>query len=135
MEVQPEIEAGFGDLRRVIDEHGAGCGQARSVLCPTPRTDRGKRCGKDEGHRGWAIQQRRPAAAPTALLAEQTEDDWNGIALRSVLSPHETIEECCQLRIAIERKNVCDVLIRPDDHHAPPCAIDAAQGEDVIAAL
>src|SRR5580692_2812048 len=35
-------------------EHGARCGQARSVLCPTPRTDRRKRRGKDEGYRGRA---------------------------------------------------------------------------------
>ena len=53
--------------------------------------------------------------------------------LRSVLSRHEAIEECRELLIAIQRKNVRDVLVWPHDHHAPPFAIDAAQGKDVIA--
>ncbi len=35
--------------------------------------------------------------------------------------------------MAIERKNVRDVLVWPHDHHATPFAIDAAHGEDVIA--
>ena len=55
--------------------------------------------------------------------------------LRSVPSRHETIEECRELRMAIERKNVRDVLVWPHDHHATPFAIDAARGEDVIAAF
>src|SRR6188768_2839196 len=55
--------------------------------------------------------------------------------LRSLPSHHETIEECRELLIAIERKNVRDVLVGPHDHHAPPFAIDATHGEDVIAAF
>ena len=55
--------------------------------------------------------------------------------LRSLPSRHETIEECRELLIAIERKNVRDVLVWPHDHHATTFAIDPAHGENVVAAF
>ena len=48
---------------------------------------------------------------------------------------HEPIEIRRELRIAVERQNVRDELVRPHDHHAAPRAIDAAQGEDVLTAF
>src|SRR5438445_9253200 len=54
--------------------------------------------------------------------------------LRSALSRHEAIEECRERLIAIERKHVRDVLVWPHNHHAASLAIDAAHGEDVVAA-
>jgi hypothetical protein len=59
----------------------------------------------------------------------------SGLMMRSVPSRHETIEECRELLIAIERKNVRDVLVWPHDHHAPSFAINATHGEDVVAAF
>jgi hypothetical protein len=64
---------------------------------------------------------------------------WSGAdancTLRSVPSRHETIEECPELLIPIERKNMRDVLIWPHDRHATTFAIDPTHGEDVIAAF
>jgi hypothetical protein len=57
------------------------------------------------------------------------------LMMRSVPSRHETIEECRELLIAIERKNMRDVLVWPHDHHAPFFAINATHGEDVVAAF
>src|SRR5262245_3369227 len=50
-------------------------------------------------------------------------------------SYHEAVEECRELCMPIERKNVRDELVRPHDHHASPFAIDAAHREDVLATL
>ena len=64
---------------------------------------------------------------------------WSGAdancILRSVPSRHEAIEECRELLIPIERENMRDELVWSHDHHAAPFAIDAAHGEDVIAAF
>ena len=47
----------------------------------------------------------------------------------------EAVEKRSKLLKSIERENVRNVLVRPHDHHAPRLAIDAAHGEDVIAAF
>src|SRR5687767_9937366 len=48
---------------------------------------------------------------------------------------HKSIEERRELRIPIEWQHVRDELVRSHDHHAAPFAIDAAHGEDVLAAF
>ena len=45
------------------------------------------------------------------------------------------IEKCRELSMAIERKNMRDVLVRSHDDHAACVPIDAAHREDVVAAL
>ena len=52
-----------------------------------------------------------------------------------VRSRHEAIEESRKLLMAIERKNVRDILVRPRDHHATRFAINATHAEDVVAAF
>src|SRR5438876_9795861 len=55
-------------------------------------------------------------------------------ALRSVQLQHEAIEERRELRMAVERENMRDILIRPNHDHAARFSIDAAQREDVVIA-
>jgi hypothetical protein len=55
--------------------------------------------------------------------------------VRLVPLQHESIEESSELHIAIERKNMGDVLVWPHDDHATPGFVDAPLYEDVLAAF
>ena len=76
-------------------------------------------------HRLWLWIPRSPLCG-----AEVAKACTSALRLR-----HEAIEERRELRIAVERQNMRDVLVRPHDHHAAPFAIDAAHGEDVLPLL
>src|SRR5687768_9560558 len=55
--------------------------------------------------------------------------------VRSIALHHETIEERRELRMRVEGKNMCDVLVRSHDDDATLLSIDPAKREDVMAAL
>jgi hypothetical protein len=73
-------------------------------------------------------------AATSSTLWQWVGTDTNR-SPRSVPLRHETIEESRELLIAIERKNVRDILVWPHDHHTAPIAIDATHSKDVVAAF
>src|SRR5207248_10760034 len=53
----------------------------------------------------------------------------------STRSQHEPIEICRQRRMAIERENMRDILVRPHHDHAAGFPFDAAHRKNVVTAL
>jgi len=75
-------------------------------------------------------------AVPLIRSRPLAREELSGLlsTLNSAHSHHETIEEPRKLLKTIQREHMRDILIGPDDHHAAVFAIDATQGEDVVAA-
>jgi hypothetical protein len=53
----------------------------------------------------------------------------------SVAVEHEPFEEGREFGVRVEREHVRNVLVRTDDDHCAPLAVDTAQVEDVETAL